>query len=313
MIDPEQAHEAIVEATGPACAQINAFAKKVLNTRGGRIGSGMGALLEALWGYYVNNALRDSAGQARQCELAWMYAHEYNDFACIVRDQKWDPTTREGELLRLEAKSMVASADESKAHFDQIVQKLNQQDILVVLVWDWVPVDDVRVCPQILDHFVGPALPIAEFRDALHIARGGTFVTPGKCPDGCAAGSCSHVGEPLNEQGKRERRTGPESRRVSQQVSYASNFGGMVRMLKTNSDAARKIFRESRRRNDTVDAYVSFIHKNFPNEEMNQYSASEWKRLAGRYDIDGTGLSKDDLAKKVRETAPEYRTQLRDF
>ena len=45
-------------------------------------------------------------------------------------------------------------------------------------------------------------------------------------------------------------------------VSYAANFGGLVRMLKTNNSESRSKFRELRRDNRIVDEYVSFIHRN---------------------------------------------------
>lgn len=313
MISAEEARKAIVHASVDACREINFFALEVLHTRGGRIGSGMGTLLEALWGYFVNGQLDASKSEISRCELAWMYGHEYNDFACIVKDAEWDPTRRTGELLRIETKSMVASADESKAHFDQLQAGIGQHDLLVIIVWDWVPVDKLRVCPQVVDHFVGPAIPIARLRDELHIARGGSFVTGNRCPDDCRDTNCEHVGEPLNEQGKRERLSGPSSRRVSQTVSYAANFGGMVRMLKTNSDRARAIFRSIRQDDDIAHAYISFIHRNFKAEEINQYTSDEWKRLASLLKIEKVPGNKRKLAEFIQDNYAHYQDQLRDL
>jgi len=314
MLSSEQARSAIVDASVDACRKINEFSKEVLHTRGGRIGSGMGTLLEALWGYFCNHNLSDNFGGDDSCELAWMYGHEYNDFALVISCQEWNPDNRSGELLRVEMKSMVVAADESKAHFDQIQRQITEYDLLAVLVWDWTNIDKNRVCPQILDHFIGPALPIAKLRDKLHIARGGSFVDPHKCPDGCSSNLCKHAGEPLNEQGKRERYTGPETRRVSTKVSYAANFGGMVRMLKTNSKNARDIFQLFRRDDDVANAYISFIHRNFPKEELSQYSASEWKKLAKVLGYkQSKGLKKVQLVEEIRKRYSGYRGQLRNL
>src|SRR5437868_4641650 len=100
---PNVAYDCIAKASKPACIRINKFAARILRTRGGRIGSGMGGLLEALWGYFTNRELR-SPKMKSECELAWMYGHQYHDFACIQIGEKWDPATRAGELLRVECK-----------------------------------------------------------------------------------------------------------------------------------------------------------------------------------------------------------------
>lgn len=84
----------------------------------------MGTLLEGLWGYYVNGVLHNRHDALAQCEIGWLSKNQYNDFACIYRDRPWDPATRAGELLRIEAKSMNAGAEESKAHFDEIIEPL---------------------------------------------------------------------------------------------------------------------------------------------------------------------------------------------
>ena len=116
-ITPEEAATLIIQQTSQACVELNKFTSEVFQTRGGRIGSGVGGVIEALWGFYLNRCLRRTGQE--QIELAWIYGHEYNDFACVRSAEHWDPETRQGELLRIEAKSMVASADESKAHFDR--------------------------------------------------------------------------------------------------------------------------------------------------------------------------------------------------
>lgn len=263
-LTPELAARAIIEATDVAVPEINSFSHRVLRTRGGRIGSGMGTLLEGLWGYFINGVLDHRHDDLAQCEIAWLFDNEYNDFACIHRDQPWYPATRTGELLRIEAKSMNAGADESKAHFDELIEKLGPWDLLVVLVWRWDPIDEsgLRVYPHVRDHFIGSAQSVARIRDRLHIARGGSFVDRNSCPDGCSPATCTHHGEPLNASGKRERGSGPQSCKPSS-VSYAANFGGLVRMMKTRRAAARRELATARQADPVADAYARFIVRNF--------------------------------------------------
>lgn len=258
----EIASNLIIQNAPSACAELNLFAKKVFQTRGGRIGSGMGGVIEALWGFYLNRTLRNSG--VREIEIAWIYGHEYNDFACIRNGDDWNPETRQGELLRIEAKSMVASADESKAHFDRLVGELEKSELLAVFLWDWVPVRNgaATVYPRILDHFIGPAMGVALLRDALHIQRGGSFVKAGRCPDRCAAGKCLHIGEPLNAAGVRERRTGPSKSRGSK-VSYAANFGGLLRMLGSRGEDGRTILTTQRGQNASAASFIDFMARNF--------------------------------------------------
>lgn len=306
-MEPKTAAQIIIEATPIACENINTFSKEVFRTRGGRVGSGMGTLLEALWGYYVNQVLDN---QSHLVEIAWLADHEYNDFACIQRDETWISASREGELLRVEAKSMNTGADESKGHFDELIVNLDDWDLLLVLVWAWEQADEFRIYPHIHDHFVGPAKAVASLRDHLHIARGGSFVDRQNCPDGCLPEECTHHGEPLNASGKRERLSGPKSTRVSPQVSYAANFGGLVRMIKTNSEKARTEFRRIRFEDDLAHQYVSFVHRNYPQEERNQYLTSEWKKVAAHYNLPITGKSKDDIVTLVKLRS-DYRDILR--
>jgi hypothetical protein len=290
--------------------RINQFAAEVFRTRGGRIGSGMGTVLEAMWGYELNRVLRAGKGAPAGCELAWMYSHGYNDFACVLRDELWDPNTRQGELLRVEAKSMVASAGESKAHFDAIQAEIGKEDLLVLLVWDWMKIDVYGVSPRILRYYVGSALSVAKVRDELHLARGGSFVNPRACPDKCLPTSCTHGGEPLNEKGKRERLTGPESLRGSPKVSYAANFGGMVRMLKASSPDARARLRLLRRQDGEIHKFVSFIHETFPAEEENHYSIKEWRAVATKANVNAAGLAKPALVAEIRRKFPAYQDLL---
>lgn len=274
------------------------------------MGSGMGTLMEALWGYYTNQVLRLCKGHGIECEIGWLSGHEYNDFACVSRDAPWVQATRAGELFRIEAKSMNAGADESKGHFDELVTNLGDFDLLLVLVWSWDSYDDFRVYPRIRDHFIGPARAIATLRDALHIARGGSFVSRDECPEKCHVDACGHHGEPLNARGRRERLSGPPSCRPSAQVSYAANFGGLVRMLKTDSEEARRVFRKLRKEDATAHAYISFLHRSYPAEEKNQYLTSEWRLLAENLGIRTAGMPRDAIISAVRER-PGYQDLLR--
>ncbi len=309
--DIKQAAQFVIKHTGHVRERINTFAQDVFKTRGGRVGSGMGGLLESLWGYFMNTEISEHP-EVPNCEIAWLQDNEYNDFACVGRDSEWNASTKEGEFFRIEAKSMNSEADESKAHFDQLVSNLEPHDLLMVLVWKWVPaVDGIRVSPVVSDYFIGHASDVARLRDALHLARGGTFVDRTNCPDGCDRDLCQHHGEPLNASGKRERKGGPESTRPSQNVSFAANFGGLVRMLKTNSPTARRVLREIRKTNDTAHEYISFIHRNFPNEEKNQYLATEWKVVMDQLEISRDGKSMDLVLEQIRSIDPEYQEKLR--
>ena len=317
LADHTKAVQAIVENTASACERLNAFTAKVFRTRGGRIGSGMGGVIEALWGFFLNQILAEK-GQTN-IELAWMYGHEYNDFACIGCGCEWDPATRTGELLRVEVKSMVASADESKAHFDRLAKEPTETDLLAVFLWDWVPTPEatgapaVRVSPQVKDHFIGKATDVARLRDTLHRARGGTFVEVGHCPDGCPQASCTHIGEPLNASRKRERLSGPKSARVSQSVSYAANFGGLVRMLKCSSPEARAAARAVCRESATAWEFLNFIHRNLRDEELNHYAKEDWVKVAHELQLRDIPADKSVLINRIRESGQDYRKLLRSL
>ena len=206
--------EAVATVTGDtpkAIETLNSFSHTAFRTRGGRLGSGMGSLLEALWVYFINSALFNEGGEARECEIAWLEDHELNDFACVHRDAKWTPGTRDGELFRVEAKSMNIGVDESKSHFTELQKSIGPHDQLLVLTWRWENVDEWRVYPKVLDFILSPSKPLAVLRDALHKERGGTFVEEGACPDDCEGATCPHIGEPINAAGVRERISGPNS------------------------------------------------------------------------------------------------------
>jgi hypothetical protein len=261
-ITPEAAAALIIQETPAACEELNRFTAEVFQTRGGRIGSGMGGVIEALWGFYLNRTLQRSGHT--DIEIAWIYGHEYNDFACVNPAEEWNPSTRAGEILRIEAKSMVASADESKAHFDRLQAEFETGELLAVFLWDWVSVgpDTRKVFPRINDYFVGSAVGVAALRDALHLNRGGTFVQAGRCPDRCPAATCRHIGEPLNKSGTRERKTGPDESK-GKNAANAANFGGLLRMLGTRSKEGRAIITHHRREDAAAAGFVDFMARNF--------------------------------------------------
>lgn len=221
------------------------------------MGSGMGLLLEGLWGYHMS-AVLDPFG----IEIAWIADDQYNDYACTDVAEDWDPNTRAGELLRVEAKTMNLGADETKGHFAELASNIGEDDLLLVLVWRWTSTDSsgVRVWPKVEDVFVDRARPIAELRDALHIARGGSFVDRDACPDGCRPSLCQHHGEPLNANGKRERLQGPESTRPAN-VSFAANFGGLKRMLAVRSAEAKRAKQELRQAIPEARAFDDFMKR----------------------------------------------------
>lgn len=236
---------------------INSFAEQTFVTRGGRRGSGMGLLLEGLWGYHTSRALIDHG-----IEIAWIADDQYNDYACVDISAEWDPVTKAGELFRIEAKTMNLGADESKAHFAELQRYIGPNDLLLVLTWGWEPdASGQRVWPKIVETFIGRALPLAQLRDELHLARGGSFVDKFSCPDGCTPELCQHDGEPLNAAGKRERLSGPASCRPSVKVSFAANFGGLFRMIGVGNAATRAQLAQLRESNPVADNYISFVRR----------------------------------------------------
>lgn len=309
-MDKNYVYNQMAENSYLACQRMNNFSSTILRTRGGRIGSGMGTLLEALWGYMMNQIIFEQ--NILDCEVAWFPDNQYNDFSCIKRNYPWNPNTRESEYFRIEVKSMNTGADESKAHFTALEREIETNDALLILVWEWQQVDDAHYSPIVIDSFFDRAQGIAILRDALHIARGGSFVNANSCPDGCNPAYCTHNGEPLNASGKRERLSGPNTTRPSLNVSYAANFGGLVRMLKTDNENARKVFRTIRKSNSVADHYISFIHRNFPKEEYSQFTISELQKVAAAIGINFIGKSKSELYSSIR-SINGYQTFLRDL
>ncbi|MEY0116891.1 hypothetical protein AB7W24_21990 [Providencia rettgeri] len=289
---------------------INAFTFQTFKTRGGRLGSGMGSLIEAMWVYYMNNILLNDGGVAQECEIAWLQDHEPADFACLYRGAHWNPISKQGELFRIEAKSMNIGVDEAKGHFTNLLQETGPDDQLLVLIWSWEHIGDYYSWPKIHDYFLGSSRDIIYLRDNLHLKRNGSFVLPLLCPDGCQY-ACTHIGEPLNSAGKRERRSGPSSCKPAN-VEYAANFGGLIRMIKTDNDLARQAFRYIRQDNDTAHEYISFIHRNFPNEELNHFKKDEWQHaFINIVGSDPKFLSKIEMRESIKYRDPSYQDKLR--
>lgn len=304
-----EVRRAIQGFSSAAVEEINLFTEETFQTRGKRAESGMGQLIEALWGYYVNKHLRET--KHKDYELAWL-PHQYNDFACLERNAEWQADTdRTNELLRIEAKSMYMGADESKGHFEGLVNNIDDDDLLLVILWEWEYVDEYRAAPYIEDSFIDRAKPLAKFRDDLHIMRDGSFLDPSDCPDCDSPASCEHAGEPLNAAGNRERIHGPEGLKPSNS-SYGANFGGLVRMLGTKSSEAEDVYNYWRANNRVVHKYISFIHDNFPEREYNRYNKDEWKKVSEAMGIRlDDGAYKEEIVERVRSRS-DYKEYLRE-
>lgn len=255
-MDPSKVADQIRILNDNVIDEMNAFCAARFQTRGGRKGSGMGLLLEGLWGYEMTRAL-----EGLSLEIAWIADDAYNDYACVRSDVEWNPLTEQGELFRIEAKSMNLGADESKAHFDELTSRIAENDLLLILTWTWVSVaGGSRVCPKISKVYLERAKPLAELRDHLHVLRGGTFVDARLCPDGCSPDACSHAGEPLNAKGKRERDKGPISRKPHS-VSFAANFGGLFRMIGAKTNAQKKERDAYAASRPEAKRYIDFINE----------------------------------------------------
>lgn len=307
----EAAVHAVCEDAPHVIAGMNDFTSKTFRTRGGRLGSGMGSLLEALWVYYMNNTLANQGGIARDCEFVWLPDHQPADFACIIREADWKPESRQGELFRIEAKSMNLGVEEAKGHFTNLVAETGRFDHLLVLLWSWTNHDKHYVWPKVHSYFLGPSLPIIYMRDRLHLARGGSFIGTASCPDGCSPVPCTHAGEPLNDSGKRERRSGPATCKPKG-VDYAANFGGLVRMLKTRGREASKVFRELRAHDDVCHSYINLIHEFYPDEELNQYGIGEWRSFAKSLRVSDLG-DEEVIRNAIKQAANDYQDKLRTF
>lgn len=256
LIEPRQAAELIRGSSAQVIKRLNSFTRDTFRTRGGRMGSGMGLLLEGLWGYTTSQVISSEG-----IEISWLVDDQYNDYAVTAVGEDWDPVARSGELLRIEAKTMNLGADETKGHFAELVERIHPNDLLLVMLWKWSPIEgsSYHVAPQVLDVFLERARPLAELRDALHVARGGSFVDPSECPDGCLPDACTHAGEPLNASGKRERLSGPESTRPSLKVAYANNFGGLKRMLAVRGVEAQKVRESFYQSSSVCRKYIDFM------------------------------------------------------
>jgi hypothetical protein len=81
-------------------------------------------------------------------------------------------------------------------------------------------------------------------------------------------------------------------------------------MLKTENDNARSAFRAIRK-NEAANEYISFIHRNFPKEEFNQYTHEELRDVAKLMGIESKrGEQKIILLDKIRNDV-DYMRYLR--
>lgn len=288
-------------------SEINNFTFEKFSTKGGRMGSGMGLLLEGLWCYFVNTSLKKGA---YSFEIGWLPDNQYNDYACINSFSDWVPDNKQGEYFRIEAKSMNVGADEPKGHFDEIEKNIGKDDSLLVILWEWEQ-DSGRNYPKVNDIFFGSALKIALLRDSMHIARGGSFLPKECITDFCNCNSmpCSYFGEPLNASNIRERRHGPPTAR-GKNVSYAANFGGLLRMIKTSNNLMRKSLINHLLKCSTSMEYVSFIHKNFPKEERNSFLTKNWIALAEKYSIKNHKNNIKEIQSLLRNKNVNYHKTL---
>ena len=62
-------------------------------------------------------------------------------------------------------------------------------------------------------------------------------------------------------------------------------------MLKTSTSEARQEFGMIRAQDHVAHSFITFIHRNYPSEETNQYLAEEWRSLAEGYGLGWQGLS----------------------
>ncbi len=83
-------------------------------------------------------------------------------------------------------------------------------------------------------------------------------------------------------------------------------------MLKTDNENARNVLRNNRRQNPIADHYISFIHKNFPNEEKNQYTIDELRKVAIILGINSIGMSKETLYNAIR-SIENYQSALKNI
>ena len=85
-------------------------------------------------------------------------------------------------------------------------------------------------------------------------------------------------------------------------------------MLKTNGGAARSAFRKIRKESEAAHKFISFIHKNQPSEEINQYLKSEWVSLANLVGADISGITNtSDIRDAIESACPDYRENLRNL
>ena len=89
-MDENYVYEQIARLANIACQRMNSFSSQILKTRGGRIGSGMGALLEALWGYMMNQIILEET--ELDCEIkqeSLLYIRLPQNSRCSILCLEW--------------------------------------------------------------------------------------------------------------------------------------------------------------------------------------------------------------------------------
>lgn len=84
-------------------------------------------------------------------------------------------------------------------------------------------------------------------------------------------------------------------------------------MLKTDNQDARTIFRKMRLNINFAHEYISFIYRNFPNEEINQYTIAEWQATGTKAGLITKGQSALTIADELRTTVPNYQDLMCDL
>ena len=82
-------------------------------------------------------------------------------------------------------------------------------------------------------------------------------------------------------------------------VIVGAGFGGLA--------CARKL----RKADDVVHAYMSFIHRHFPAEEVNQFRKAEWQAVLKALAIEAENASASEANALLRANVPDYQEHLR--
>ena len=84
-------------------------------------------------------------------------------------------------------------------------------------------------------------------------------------------------------------------------------------MIKTSNEDATAAFRQERAACNVCHAFISFIHKHYPNEELGQYKLRDWRLLADHIGIASLRKTAADLQAEIARVKPDYREILRQL